>query len=150
MLGEYSNEHFEKIKKTYFDARFRLVKIYSDTVPVIKVLRRKYIVGVMSNGNTYPEKIGLDGLFDFTLYADDIGISKPDKGIFLKLLKDLGLRPEELLHVGDSLENDIFPALELGINAVLITREDNKSASIPEHIVVIKSLLELNYILNTF
>ena len=43
-----------------------------------------------------------------------LGIRKPDPRIFEQGVKALGLRPEEVLVIGDSLRKDIQPAESLG------------------------------------
>lgn len=142
-IGEYTEERLTIMKNTYFETRFRAVEVYSDTVKVIKLLKTKYKVGILSNGNTYPDKVGLNGLFDFSLYAEDIGISKPNPQIFLTLLQKIRVKPEELLHVGDSIEYDILPAQKLGIHAIFINRTNDELSHVPDSITVIKNLNEL-------
>lgn len=69
---------------------------------------------------------------------------KPDPKVFLVALKDLGVSPEETLMVGDDLERDILPAKKLGMNTVLIDRENKiKDSSVKK----IHSLAELKQIL---
>ncbi|MEN9333064.1 MAG: hypothetical protein RLY35_244 [Bacteroidota bacterium] len=50
------------------------------------------------------------------------GLRKPDLAFFQTAISGLGVAPEEITYVGDSLKLDILPALELGIRAVLIDR----------------------------
>ena len=53
------------------------------------------------------------------------GVRKPDLVFFKKAIDELGVSPAEITYVGDSLKLDIFPALDLGINAVLIDRNND-------------------------
>ncbi len=53
------------------------------------------------------------------------GLRKPDPAFFHKAISGLGVQPEEITYVGDSLKLDIFPALDLGIDAVLIDRNND-------------------------
>ena len=43
-----------------------------------------------------------------------VGVRKPDPAIFALGVEALGLKPEEVLVVGDSLSKDIAPATSLG------------------------------------
>ena len=45
---------------------------------------------------------------------------KPDPKIFSLGVEDLGLKPEEVLVVGDSYRKDIEPAIKLGCKAIWI------------------------------
>ena len=150
-LGIFTNEFSDYLSEVYFRERYRQVEIYEDTVPVIKELRKRYKVGIISNGNTYPEKIGLTrSLFDFMIYAETVGVSKPDPEIFHIAMERAGVSPQEMIHVGDSIEDDIIPATELGIKSFLIVREREKpdiKNSIPDNVPIIKNLHELKKLL---
>ena len=52
-----------------------------------------------------------------------VGIRKPDPRIFLLGVDALGLKPEEVTVVGDSLDKDIFPAHEAGCQTVWLRGE---------------------------
>jgi FMN phosphatase YigB (HAD superfamily) len=53
------------------------------------------------------------------------GVRKPDLVFFKKAIDELGVSPAEITYVGDSLKLDVFPALDLGINAILIDRNND-------------------------
>jgi len=65
---------------------------------------------------------GLDGHFGSLVVSVDLGIRKPRREIFEAVLDELGVRPEQTLHVGDNLEADVAGAAPLGIRTVWITR----------------------------
>lgn len=65
---------------------------------------------------------------------------KPDRAIFEKAMEIAGVRPDEVIHIGDSLTSDIEPAKLLGITPVYISRK--KDVKI-ESVRVIRSLNEL-------
>ena len=52
-----------------------------------------------------------------------VGATKPAPAVFRAALALAGAGPEEALHVGDSLDNDVVGARELGMRAVLIARD---------------------------
>ncbi len=146
-MGVFSEEFSRYLSTVYFQKRYRQVKIYEDTIPVITELRKHYRIGIISNGNTYPEKIGLcKNLFDFLVYAEQAGVSKPDPEIFHIAMEKANTTAGQMLHVGDSVEDDIIPALKLGIHAVLITRDEEKTeepTNLPPEVQIIKTLYEL-------
>jgi HAD superfamily hydrolase (TIGR01509 family) len=59
---------------------------------------------------------------DALVISDAIGFRKPRAEIFEAVLAELGVAPEEALHVGDSLSADIGGAAPLGIRTAWITR----------------------------
>jgi HAD superfamily hydrolase (TIGR01509 family) len=69
---------------------------------------------------------------------------KPDPQAFLYPLDKLGVKPEEAIMVGDEVERDLIPAKNLGMEAILIDRE-NKIENPP--VKRINSLAELKKIL---
>ena len=57
---------------------------------------------------------GLRGYFRDIIESAVVGVRKPDPAIFGLGVEALGLKPEEVLVVGDSLRKDILPARSLG------------------------------------
>lgn len=53
-----------------------------------------------------------------------LGFRKPSRNFFAVIEQQMGLHPEELLLVGDDLENDFSAARAAGWHAVLLTREN--------------------------
>jgi putative hydrolase of the HAD superfamily len=72
--------------------------------------------------------------------SEEIGFSKPHTECFNYVLKRLGLRSDEAVMVGDSLEYDIRGAESLNMRAILIDREANYPDYLGEKIM---SLTEL-------
>ena len=52
----------------------------------------------------------------------ELGVSKPDKEVFLQALTMARCRPENAVMVGDRLDNDIRPAKELGMKTIRIRK----------------------------
>ncbi|WP_066364501.1 HAD family hydrolase [Herbidospora mongoliensis] len=50
------------------------------------------------------------------------GVSKPDPEFFTKVLAVTGHAPEEILYVGDRVDNDVLPALAAGMKTALLRR----------------------------
>ena len=68
-------------------------------------------------------EFGFDGLFLQVIESAVVGIRKPDPRIFLLGVEALGLKPEEVTVVGDSLDKDIIPAMEAGCQTVWLRGE---------------------------
>jgi HAD superfamily hydrolase (TIGR01493 family) len=62
--------------------------------------------------------------FGMILGSAKSGLRKPDPKFYQLLLMQLNCNADDVLYIGDSLRLDIAPALNLGINALLIDREN--------------------------
>lgn len=50
------------------------------------------------------------------------GVSKPSPDFFKRLCKESGAAPEEILYVGDRVDNDVLPTKAAGMRAALLRR----------------------------
>ncbi len=65
---------------------------------------------------------GLLPLFDHVVISGELGVGKPEAGIFLHAVGLVGARPEDAVMVGDSIERDVRGALGAGLRAVFVDR----------------------------
>ncbi|MEM3874661.1 MAG: HAD family hydrolase [Candidatus Bathyarchaeia archaeon] len=68
------------------------------------------------------EKAGLAGFIDEQFYADELGVSKPKPEIFARVLSRFNVQPQDALHVGDSVFEDLVGAVLSHMSAVLIDK----------------------------
>lgn len=132
-----------RLNAIYRKHRFEDLELYPDVVEALDALAPRYTLGLLSNGNSLPETVGLGGRFAFVIFAQDVGVAKPDPAIFRVACDAAGCRPEELLHVGDSLESDVHGANTFGATSVWLNRDGlpNPSGILPDY--EIRSLLDL-------
>ena len=107
----------------YRKHRFEDIELYTDVIPTFDILAPHFKLGLLSNGNTYPERCGLDGRFAFVVFAQDVQFVKPDPRIFQITAQRAGCELTQMLHVGDSLENDVAGARNVGAPSVWLNRE---------------------------
>ena len=131
----------------YLKHRFEDILLFDDVLPTLNALQGGYTMGLLSNGNTYPERCGLGGYFQFVVFAQDHGIQKPDPQLFEIAIERAGCTKRQLLHVGDSFQNDVIGAKQAGIRSVWLNRQgiNNKAEQQPDF--EISSLWELTRIL---
>lgn len=90
----------------------------ADARPVLDALHERYPMVLVSNfyGNVESvlEDFDLRRYFRSIIESAVVGVRKPDPQIFRLGVDALGLRPEEVLVVGDSYKKDIVPAESLG------------------------------------
>ncbi|MCY3723905.1 MAG: HAD family hydrolase [Candidatus Poribacteria bacterium] len=107
----------------YRKHRFEDIELYPDVIPTFDVLAPQFKLGLLSNGNTYPERCGLEGYFAFVVFSQDVRIEKPDRRIFEITAERAGCELAQMLHVGDSLRNDVDGARKAGVRSVWLNRE---------------------------
>jgi putative hydrolase of the HAD superfamily len=110
------------VNAVYLTHRFEDTELFDDVLPALDALRGRYELGLISNGNTYPERTGLGGRFRFVVFSQDHGIEKPDPRLFEIAIEEAGCAGRELLHVGDSLRDDVGGAKGVGVRSVWLNR----------------------------
>lgn len=149
----------EMLTRTHMDAIRERVSYLAHHAALASRLRAHVRLAVCSNfshGETARAVLGEAGLlehFDEVVISDEIGIRKPRAEIFEAVLERLGVKPEEVIHVGDSLEADVGGAARLGLRTAWLTRRiADPEASLrdydgpaPDH--VISDLADLEVVL---
>jgi putative hydrolase of the HAD superfamily len=97
---------------------------FSDSSALEKL---KLPIGIVSNFNnslvaTIEKEFGT--IFSRIIISESYGKRKPDQEFYKIAVNELDLNPENILYIGDSIKLDIEPASKLGINAVLIDRDN--------------------------
>jgi len=111
---------------------------YPDVLPVLKALKGRYKLGVISNA--FPSMYealdftGLTPYMDSITISAEVGVSKPDPLIYEIALRSVGVKAEESIFV-DNLKENTQAAAEMGFKAFLIDRDGTQDG--PE---VIRSL----------
>jgi FMN hydrolase / 5-amino-6-(5-phospho-D-ribitylamino)uracil phosphatase len=123
LAGRRDDDLAEELNALYFKHRFAAIELYPDVLPALEALGARYPLGLVSNGNTRPEHCGLGGRFGFVVFAQEAGCAKPDRRIFAAACRQAGCMAPELLHVGDSLENDVAGANAFGAVSVWLNRD---------------------------
>jgi len=103
--------------------------IFPDTKKALNKLRKKYKIYITSNSDTKPllEDFKKNGIkSDKILTSEILGVYKPHKNFFIKILKKLKLKKNEMLYVGDTLANDVAGPHKVGIRAVWLNRKNRK------------------------
>lgn len=90
---------------------------------VLNHTKPKYKLGLITNGKTSIQygkidKLELRPLFDSIIVSEEAGVKKPSPDIFQMAVKQLGVRAEECLFIGDHPVNDIEGAALTGMNTI--------------------------------
>ena len=102
---------------------------FEDSAQSLNYLRQHYLMATLTNcdrisymGSNARLEIEWDGVYT----AQDVGCYKPQlrnfEYLFERARKDLGILPQEILHVAQSLTHDMVPATSMGMTKVWINR----------------------------
>ena len=72
--------------------------------------------------------------FDFCIFSDEIGLSKPSSGFFEKVFEQTNLDKFEVLHVGDNFKADYEGAVKYGFKALHINNQQYTINDIKRHL----------------
>ena len=110
---------------------------HADAVAVLQGVKDMGLrIGLISNTGmtpgfifrSYMEERGLLSYFHTLTFSDEVKLAKPSSEIFMMTLRSLGATPEQAIHVGDHVLNDVVGAKRCGLKTVWITgfyeRED--------------------------
>ena len=132
-----------RLNRVYRTHRFAEVEPYPDVIPALDALAGRFSLGLVSNGNTRPEYCGLERYFSFVIFSRDHAAQKPDPRLFEVALAQAGCSPAELLHVGDSLADDVQGAQGAGIMSTWLNRQAAENTTGIEPDIEIASLAQL-------
>jgi putative hydrolase of the HAD superfamily len=127
------------------------VRLWEDSVPALRELRRRGLrTAVVSNCDhaTRPvvDHLGLADEADAVILSFEVGVAKPDRGIYLAALEALGgVEPAEAVFVDDQARY-CDGARDLGIATFLMLREEaspNEGVSEPGGHRIIRDLRAL-------
>lgn len=147
MAGVDFDRWFEELYGDFGSARAWAP--FDDALPAVAALRRRGLrLAVVSNWDSRLTRIleehGLRARFDAVVISAEVGWRKPHPAIFRRTLDALGVAPGEVLHVGDSVGDDVEGARAAGVRPVLLDRAGTKKF---DGAPVIRSLAELEALL---
>ena len=100
-------------------------KPFPDTVGVLRQLKTKFKLGILSNVDDdlfSASARSLETDFDSVTTAGQARAYKPSLEIFRLSQKKMKVLPEQWLHVGQSIYHDVIPAKSLGVSTVWVNR----------------------------
>lgn len=114
--------------EVFIEARHE-VEFYPEVIDALHRLGSRYRLATFSNGNACVHRIGIGHHFEVTLNAEAVGCAKPHPQAFRAVAERLGLRPAEMLYVGDHPDNDVRGAAVAGCRTAWINRQGLKWAT---------------------
>jgi putative hydrolase of the HAD superfamily len=117
-------ERTERLIYRGWEPIFTRVPLFPAVVETLAAFREKGLtLGLLSD---FPPEnklinLGLGGLWDVVLCSETTGRIKPDPRPFLALAEKMGLPPERILYVGNSVSYDVIGAKKTGMKAALVS-----------------------------
>ena len=116
---------------------FESSDMYHDCLVQIRELKNNgYAVGIIANQPaTVKETLANDQVLqniDFLGISALVGLEKPNPVLFQLAVDSLGFAANEIVHVGNRIDNDVIPAKSIGMKTVWLRRGEanpNPSAS---------------------
>jgi HAD superfamily hydrolase (TIGR01549 family) len=148
-------EHFSPGRVARARDRMRSVQpllpsdLYPDALPCLSALRERGLrIGLSGNQPAAMEAalVAAGMPADVVGSSERWGVEKPSPDYFRRLVSESGVAAAEVLHVGDRLDNDVLPALQLGLRAALIRRGPwglLHAARAAPSVTVLESLMEV-------
>jgi putative hydrolase of the HAD superfamily len=124
-----------------WDAQHELA---ATTHALLEALRSDgFLLGIVSNAFDPPAllhddlaRLGIAERVDVAVFSSEVGRRKPDPAPFRAALERLGVEPQEALHVGDRLYEDVLGASRLGIRtvqALWFRADEHADGAEPDH-----------------
>jgi len=98
---------------------------WPDTVGALKKLKNRYRLAIISNIDDdlfQSTRRLLQVTFEPVITAEQARCYKPSLEIFRLALEKVGVAPNRVLHIGQSIYHDVLPAQSLGLRTVWVNR----------------------------
>jgi len=123
-LSKLDRDNFFEIAYEHF-AEAGVWQLYPEVIDVLEKLPR-FQLAVVSNFDGrlrfVLEQLGISKFFACVFVSSEIGADKPDPEIFRRALLSIGLKPSEVLYVGDDPERDWKAASAAGLSIFRLDR----------------------------
>ena len=125
-----SEPEFDELVRLHEDMELAVrPDLASDVAEALSSLQGKYKMGVISDAIFSPGRALRQLLADYDIqkyftsfiFSDEIGCAKPNAAVFEAAAEALGVKPGEIVHIGDRELKDIDGPHAVGARAVLCT-----------------------------
>lgn len=129
-LGIYdkSKSLSERMARRYWKICEDVIRPFPDTEFVLRKLKNKYELGILTNGLVMQQKrrlssLGLTYIFDYFFTSESIGTDKSSQKYFDSVFKIIEHRNYECALVGNDPINDIETANSIGMTTIWFNRK---------------------------
>ncbi|MBL8060982.1 MAG: HAD family hydrolase [Chthonomonas sp.] len=141
-LGHDDPIRAKALGDSYGLLRDQNLKLFPEALEVLDALKAKFPLGVMTNGPADIQRqelqtLGIEHYFDVFLIEGELGFGKPDPRVYQSGFDQMaaklpGLKPDEILMIGNSYRHDILGAMEAGWQTAWVRRPSDFAPSATE------------------
>ena len=156
LCGKYKKNWDIKIEseiRNYARAVFQFPPVlYEDAIETLEILYKNFILVLFTNGDIEIQRRKVESLGKkFTSYFTKIYITETkNEEEYKKIINDFKISPQNIWVIGNSVKSDINPAIQAGVNAILIpcgTWKYEKDNLISKKVFIAHSLTEAKNII---
>jgi len=144
-------EQWEHLALLWYEPLSKIAQVEQDIAETLAALRKTGLkLGIVSNTSVnrccleeHLRQLGILDFFTVRVYSYEFDFRKPDVRIFKTAADRIGVKPENILFVGDHINNDVKAAAKTGMQAVLKVGPANVGKRIPKATWKINRLSEL-------
>ena len=148
---ELDQQQWQYLAWLWYEPLSKLAKTEPDLKQTLSKLTAMQLkLGILSNTfisasslEKHLQHLGVLDFFAVKLYSYEFDFRKPDTRIFEAAAERIGLPFANIMFVGDRIDNDIYPALKLGMHVVMKTAYTNAGKETPTGVLKIDYLHEL-------
>ncbi len=133
IFDSYSVRIINDPLEIYNEYLYHFEKGWSAFPEIKEVLDRlyEYDLGILTNGDRTQQlqklqSTGIEHFFKYIICAGDYSFAKPAPELFYIACEAAGTDTENMIYVGDNINTDINPCLNIGIKCVYINRSRGK------------------------
>ena len=140
LMGGILNEAPERVRERTerliyrgWEPHFRKIRLFPHVEETLDAFRKEGIrTGLLSDfpPETKLQNLNLAGYWDAVVCSELTGRLKPDPASFLELAGRMGVAPEKILYVGNSVSYDVEGAHRAGMKAALIRSGRKKAPAV--------------------
>ena len=162
----FEQQRVERIKKLFFEVNINVKDdeakekfniylnlykenwiLFDDAIEVLETLKNNYKLAIITNGDGIQQreklqKTKIEKYFSEIIISSEIGVAKPDKQIFEVACKNLNIKSQECIMIGDKYKTDVQGAINAGIKAIWVNRK-NENIEYEHQIKELKGVLNL-------
>lgn len=118
-------------------------------IEALEAVKGRYKLGLVSVTGVSPGRLmrdimedhGILHYFETLAFSDEVGYVKPNARLFTAALDELGAKPADSVHIGDSVKSDVVGARNTGMRVVWVKSREQRMVAEPD--VTIGSLRQL-------
>ncbi len=128
---EYPTEVCDRLKKIEIEAELNICQINNEMIDILEYCNKNGKKVILTS-DMYLDKSVIERILDknnikyYKLFlSSDFKVTKSSGNLFFKVLEELKINKNEIIHIGDSYKSDYLNPKSIGIEAIHYIKNDN-------------------------